>query len=47
MEELGIGVVDVQVVLDGLFELTGRSVGAATDVLRSEGGEPALHLIEP
>ena len=37
----------VEVTADGLLELTGRSMGAAPDVVLSQRGEPALDLIEP
>ena len=37
----------VEVVADGLLELSGRTMRAAADVVLSERGEPALDLIEP
>jgi len=46
-ERLGIVVVDLDVVPDGLLKLMGRAMGAAVDVLLREGGEPAFDLVEP
>ncbi len=46
-ERLGIAVVHVEVLADGLLELPGRSMRAAADVVLRQRGEPALDLVEP
>ena len=46
-ERLGIVVVQFEVLADGLFELSGRSMRAAADVVLRQRGEPALDLVEP
>jgi hypothetical protein len=39
--------VHVEIVADGLLELSGRTMRAAADVVLGQRGEPALDLIEP
>src|SRR5271165_2869622 len=46
-EWLGFGVVSIEVVANGGLQLTRGSMGPTTDLALCEGGEPALHLIEP
>ena len=46
-ERMGIAVVGFDIALDGGFELGGRSVGAALDLLLGQEGEEALDLVDP
>lgn len=43
----GIGVVEIEVLLDGLLELAGRAMSTAADAGLGEGGKPAFDLVDP
>ena len=47
MEGFRIGVVDRQILLDGLLELPRRAMRASMQVPLGQRGKSALHLIEP
>ena len=46
-EGLGVPVRDLDVCTDGGFELPGAPMDPAAQLLVREGGEPALHEIDP